>query len=59
MTWSKEEIMAYVDGQLPESEILSEFYQVNDIDIPVEVKADWPINVDIDQQDNWQQVRQI
>ena len=43
----------------PESEILSEFYQVNDIDIPVEVKADWPINVDIDQQDNWQQVRQI
>lgn len=43
----------------PETEILSEFYQVNDIDIPVEIKSDWPINVDIDQQSNWQKVRQI
>jgi len=43
----------------PESVILSEFYEINDIDIPVEVKADWPINVDINQQNNWQKVRQI
>ena len=32
---------------------------VNDIDIPVEVKADKPILVDINEQDSWEQIRRI
>ncbi|AIX26754.1 virion structural protein [Synechococcus phage ACG-2014i] len=43
----------------PESEILSEFYQINGIDIPVEILSDWPINVDIDKNNDWKQIRQI
>ena len=43
----------------PESEILSEMYLINDIDIPVEIKADYPIKVDINKNDNWEDVRQI
>jgi hypothetical protein len=43
----------------PDSIILGEFYEVEDVDIKVEVKSDWPINVDINKQDDWQQVRQI
>ena len=43
----------------PDSEILGDYYEVQDVDILVEVKSDYPINVDIDANDNWQQVRQI
>lgn len=43
----------------PETEILSEMYLVDDIDIPVEIKADFPILVDINKDDNWQKIRQI
>ena len=43
----------------PETEVLSEMYQIDDIDIPVEVKADWPIKVDINKNDDWKDVRQI
>jgi hypothetical protein len=43
----------------PESEILSEFYKINGIDIPVEVLSDWPINVDVDKSGDWKQIRQI
>ena len=43
----------------PETEILSEMYLINDIDIPVEIKADYPIKVDINKNDDWDDVRQI
>ena len=43
----------------PESEILSEFYKINGVDIPVEVLSDWPINVDVDKSGDWKQIRQI
>ena len=43
----------------PETEILSEMYLVDDIDIPVEIKADFPILVDVNKDDNWQKIRQI
>ena len=43
----------------PDSIILGEFYEVEDVDIKVEVKSDWPINVDINKQDDWKQVREI
>ena len=43
----------------PETEILSEMYLINDIDIPVEIKSNYPIKVDINKNDNWEDVRQI
>ena len=43
----------------PETEILSEMYLINDIDIPVEIKADYPIKVDINKNDDWEDVRRI
>ena len=43
----------------PETEILSEMYLINDIDIPVEIKADYPIKVDINKNDDWEEVRRI
>ena len=43
----------------PETEIVSEMYLIDDIDIPVEIKADYPIKVDINKNDNWEDIRQI
>jgi hypothetical protein len=43
----------------PETEVLSEMYYVDDIDIPVEIKSNYPIKVDINKDDNWTKVRQI
>lgn len=43
----------------PETEILSELLLVDDIDIPVEIKSNAPIQVDINGQGNWTDVRQL
>jgi hypothetical protein len=43
----------------PEAEILSELLLVDDIDIPVEIKANSPIQVDVNKQNNWQNLRQL
>jgi hypothetical protein len=43
----------------PETEILSELLLISDIDIPVEIKSNSPIQVDINGQNNWQNLRQI
>ena len=43
----------------PETEILSELLLVDDIDIPVEVKASSPIQIDINGQNDWKNLRQI
>jgi len=43
----------------PETEVLSELLLVDDIDIPVEIKANSPIQVDINGQNNWQNLRQL
>jgi hypothetical protein len=43
----------------PDEIVTSYKVQINDIDIPVEIKSDHPIQVDIDDQDNWQNVRSI
>ena len=43
----------------PDTEILSEMYLIDDIDIPVEIKASDPIKVDINKNDNWEDVRRI
>jgi hypothetical protein len=43
----------------PETEVLSELLLINDIDIPVEIKSNYPIQVDINGQDDWQNLREI
>ena len=43
----------------PDVSITSNEVQVEDIDIPVEIKSSNPILIDIDDQDNWQEIRQI
>ena len=43
----------------PETEILSEMYYIDDIDIPVEIKSDYPILVDVNKNETWIKVRQI
>ena len=42
----------------PETEVLSDLLLVTDIDIPVEIKSNAPIQVDINGQGNWTNVRQ-
>jgi hypothetical protein len=43
----------------PETEIVSELLLVDDIDVPVEIKSNFPIQVDINGQNNWKNIRQI
>tara|TARA_B100002019_G_scaffold222355_1_gene195232 strand:- start:59 stop:1501 length:1443 start_codon:yes stop_codon:yes gene_type:complete len=43
----------------PDVQVTSENIVINDIDIPVEIKADSPIQVEIDGDDNWVNIRQI
>ena len=42
----------------PETEVVSDLLLVTDIDIPVEIKSNAPIQVDINGQRNWTNVRQ-
>ena len=43
----------------PNVEVTSEQIVVEDIDIPVEIKSDYPIQVEIENDDNWYNVREI
>lgn len=43
----------------PDTTITSTLIEISDIDIPVEIKSNFPIQVDINQQDNWQNIRQL
>lgn len=43
----------------PDYTVLSNYLQVSDIDIPVEIKASRPIQVDINQQDLWKDLRSL
>lgn len=43
----------------PETEVLSDLLLINDIDIPIEIKSNAPIQVDINGQNNWNDVRQL
>lgn len=40
-------------------DVTSQEIRITDIDIPVEIKSDKPIQVDINQEDNWQNIRQL
>ena len=43
----------------PEVEVLSDLILIDDIDIKVEVKSNYPIQVDINQDNDWTNVREI
>jgi hypothetical protein len=43
----------------PNYTITSNYLEIADIDIPVEIKSNFPIKVDRNRQDNWQDLRQI
>lgn len=43
----------------PDTTITSTLIEITDIDIPVEVKSDKPIKVDINQQEDWKDIRQL
>lgn len=43
----------------PETEILSELLLIDDIDINIEIKSNYPIQVDINDSNDWQSVREI
>ena len=56
---TKDKIKEQEPVETPETEILSELLLVDGIDIPVEIKSNYPIQVDINANDDWQDVRQI
>ena len=43
----------------PDVEVTTDQIVITDIDIPVEIKADYPIQVEIDNADVWQDIREI
>ncbi|AIX23927.1 virion structural protein [Synechococcus phage ACG-2014j] len=43
----------------PEVEVLSDLLLIDDIDIKVEIKSNYPIQVDLNQNDDWKDVRQL
>ena len=43
----------------PEVEVLSDLILIDDVDIKVEVKSNYPIQVDLNQEDDWKDVRQL
>lgn len=43
----------------PETDILSELLYIDDIDIPVEVKSNYPLKVDLNQEGIWRDLREI
>jgi hypothetical protein len=43
----------------PDVEIVSQTLEINDIDIPIEVKSNYPIQVTINQLDDWKNVREL
>ena len=44
---------------VPDIEVTTEQILINDIDIPVEIKAEYPIQVEIDNDGNWRNIREI
>ena len=49
----------YTRDIAPQDVVQSDLYLIDDIDIPVEIKSDYPILVDVNNTDTWTKVRQI
>ena len=55
----KDEDPVFTPDITPDKTILSDLYKINDIDIPVEIKSDYPIEVDINKSGTWKKVREL
>lgn len=55
----KDQDPVYAPDIVPQDVVESQLYLINDIDIPVEIKSDYPIKVDINKSNNWQDLREI
>lgn len=55
----KDEQPAYTPQIIPEDVILTDLYEITDIDIPVEIKSNYPLEVDINQSGVWGKVREL
>ena len=49
----------YNPNIVPEQVLQSQLYKIDDIDIPVEIKSNFPIEIDINQNNTWSKVRNI
>tara|TARA_B100001250_G_scaffold46655_2_gene36563 strand:- start:1965 stop:4976 length:3012 start_codon:yes stop_codon:yes gene_type:complete len=56
---SKDKVKEEEPVESPETTVLSELLLVDGIDIPVEIKANYPIQVDKNLEDDWKGVREI
>jgi hypothetical protein len=55
----KDQDPVYTVNVPPEELVLSDLYYIDGIDIPVEVKSDFPIQVEINQSGEWKNIREI
>ena len=55
----KDEEPVYTPDTIPDDTILSQLYFIDDIDIPVEIKSNYPIKVSINKSNVWNDVREI
>jgi hypothetical protein len=55
----KSENPVYTPDVLPEEAIESQMYMIEGVDIPVEIKSNKPIQVDINKEGLWQNIREI
>lgn len=55
----KDQAPVYTPITIPEEIVESELYLIDGIDIPVEIKCDYPIQVDVNKSNLWRNVREI
>lgn len=55
----KDQDPVYAPDVIPEEVVVSDLYLIDGIDVPVEIKSNYPIKVDINNSKNWKDLRQI
>ena len=55
----KDEDPVFTPDIPPDETVLSDTYYINDIDIPIEIKSNFPIEVQVNGDGNWQKLREI
>ena len=48
----------YTPDITPDKVVLSDLYEIDGIDVPVEIKSNYPIKVDVNKNNTWQDIRQ-
>ena len=55
----KDQDPIYSPDIIPDEVIISDLYLIDGVDVPVEIKSNYPIKVDINKSNNWKDLRQI